>query len=211
MKRGFKGVVITTAASLELARLIMLDSAGLQEEEARYQQRKAKRRGDSSAKTAEPLYTVLDALNSLEFFGRHVNYGEPEQLAEGIKVTFLDAGHILGSASVYLELEENNRRHRMLFSGDLGYGGRAILNAPSAPPKADSVIIETTYGDRLHKQLQPSIEELYEVINETVGRGGNVIIPTFAMERAQEILYFLREGILHGKICLLYTSPSPRD
>ncbi len=200
VKRGFKGVVITTAASLELARLIMLDSAGLQEEEARYQQRKAKRQGAKSSNQIEPLYTVLDALNSLEFFGRHVNYGEPEQLADGIKATFLDAGHILGSASIYLELEESNRQHSLLFSGDLGYGGRAILNAPSTPPKADSVIMETTYGDRLHKQLQPSIAELYDVINETVGRGGNVIIPTFAMERAQEILYFLREGILNSNI-----------
>jgi len=200
VKRGFKGAVITTAASLELARLVMLDSAGLQEEEARYQQRKATRRRSNHDKEIEPLYTILDALNSLEFFGRHVCYGEPEQLAPGIKATFLDAGHILGSASILLELEEGSQRHRLLFSGDLGYGGRAILNAPSFPPKVDSVVMETTYGDRLHKQLQPSIDELYQVINETIGRGGNVIIPTFAMERAQEVLYFLREGILGGKI-----------
>ncbi len=199
VKRGFKGAVITTSATLELARLVMLDSAGLQEEEARYQQRKAKRRrGNSDAKEIEPLYTLLDALNSLEFFGRQAEYGRAEQLAPGIKATFLDAGHILGSASILLELEEGRRQHRLLFSGDLGYGGRAILNNPAKPPRVDTVIMETTYGDRLHKQLQPSIEELYEVINTTIGQGGNVIIPTFAMERAQELLYFLREGV-HSK------------
>ncbi len=94
-----------------------------------------------------------------------------------------------------LELEEAGSRHRLLFSGDLGNSGRAILRDPAPPPAVDTVVMETTYGDRLHKQLQPSIDELYQVINETVGRGGNVIIPTFALERAQEVLYYLREGV----------------
>ncbi len=194
-KRGFTGEVITTAASVELARLVMLDAAGLQEEEARYQMRKARRHGGNHAKKIEPLYTTLDALNSLEYFGRRISYDQPVDLAPGIRVTFIDAGHILGSASILLELEENGRSHRLLFSGDLGYSGRAILRNPATPPKVDTVVMETTYGDRLHKQLQPSIEELYVVINDSLGRGGNVIIPTFALERAQEILYYLREGI----------------
>ncbi len=194
-KRGFTGQVITTAASVELARLVMLDSAGLQEEEARYQMRKARRQGRKPGKNTEPLYTTLDALNSLEFFGRRSSYGKPIQLAPGIRATFLDAGHILGSASVLLELDEDGRHHRLLFSGDLGYSGRAILRDPTPPPPVDTVVMETTYGDRLHKQLQPSIEELCDVINTTIGRGGNVIIPTFALERAQEILYYLREGV----------------
>ena len=199
-KKGFKGSVITTAASVELARLVMLDSAGLQEEEAAYQLRKAKRRRNNLATVTPPLYTTLDALNSLEFFGRRACYNIPEQLAPGIKATFLDAGHILGSASIFLELEENGSKKNVLFSGDLGYSNRAILNNPATPPNVDVVVMESTYGDRLHKQLQPSIEELYSVINETIRHGGNVIIPTFAMERAQEILYFLREGIKHNKV-----------
>ena len=194
-KRGFKGEVITTAASVELARLIMLDAAGLQEEEARYQTRKARRRGGDHDGTIEPLYTTLDALNSLEYFGRRASYGQSLQVAPGIRATFIDAGHILGSASIFLELEEGGQSHRLLFSGDLGYSGRAILRDPARPPEADSVVMETTYGDRLHKQLKPSIDELYDIINETFGRGGNVIIPTFALERAQEILYYLREGV----------------
>jgi len=199
VKRGFTGEVITTAATVELARLVMLDSAGLQEEEARYQQRKARRRGNHDA-DIEPLYTTLDALNSLEYVGRRANYNQPLQIAPGIRATFIDAGHILGSASIFFELEEEGHHHRLLFSGDLGYSGRAILRDPATPPEVDTVVMETTYGDRLHKQLEPSIDELYDVINETVGRGGNVIIPTFALERAQEILYYLREGIQTKRI-----------
>jgi metallo-beta-lactamase family protein len=195
VKRGFQGEIITTAASVELARLVMLDAAGLEEEEARYQARKARRRNARQAKAIEPLYTTLDALNSLQFFGRMADYDKPIQLAPGIRATFIDAGHILGSASILLELEEDGRRHRLLFSGDIGYSNRAILRNPTTPPAVDTVIMETTYGDRLHKQLQPSIHELYDAINTTIGRGGNVIIPTFALERAQEILYYLREGV----------------
>lgn len=204
-KRGFRGEIITTAATVELARLVMLDSAGLQEEEARYQLRKQRRHGGHHGGRIEPLYTTLDALNSLEFIGRRASYNEPISVAPGIRATFIDAGHILGSASILLELEEEGRQHRLLFSGDLGYSGRAILRDPTPPPKVDTVVMETTYGDRLHKQLQPSIEELYAVINKTIGRGGNVIIPTFALERAQEILYYLREGV-ENKVIEHYTS-----
>lgn len=200
VKRGFAGEIITTSASAELARLILLDSAGLQEEEARYQQRKANRRKKYDIAKIEPLYTTLDALNSLDAFGRKVSYDKPLEIAPGITATFIDAGHILGSASIVLELEEEGRQHRLLFSGDLGYCGRAILRDPAVPPPVDTVVMETTYGDRLHKQLQPSIQELYDVINDTMKRGGNVVIPTFALERAQEILYYLREGVENDQI-----------
>lgn len=199
-KRGFTGEIITTAASVELARLVLLDSAGLQEEDARYQARKAKRKHGKHKAATESLYTTLDALNSFEFIGRRAVYDQPMDIAPGIRATFLDAGHILGSASILLELEEEGRAHRLLFSGDLGYSGRAILRDPTTPPAVDTVVMETTYGDRLHKQLQPSIEELYDVVNETIGRGGNVIIPTFALERAQEILYYLREGVKNQQL-----------
>jgi metallo-beta-lactamase family protein len=198
-KRGFEGEIITTAASRELARLVMLDAAGLQEEEAAYQMRKASRHGNHVS-DIQPLYTELDALNCLDCFGRKAFYGKTLQLATGIRATFFDAGHILGSASILLELEENGRTRRLLFSGDLGYSNRAILRNPARPPHADVVIMETTYGDRLHKQLKPSIDELYAAINDTFQRGGNIIIPTFALERAQEILYYLRAGIQEKQI-----------
>ncbi len=197
-KRGFQGEIITTAASRELARLVMLDAAHLQEEEAAWQTRKAARH--HHGKLVEPLYTVLDALNSLDSFGRVAAYRQRLEICPGVHATFIDAGHILGSASIHLELEEGGKKRSVLFSGDLGYNGRVILRDPAAPPAADVVIMETTYGDRLHKQLQPSIEELYAAIDDTFRRGGNVVIPTFALERAQEILYFLHEGVGKGRL-----------
>lgn len=193
VKRGFSGEIITTAASRELARLVMMDAAGLQEEEARYRNRRARRRG-KDAEEVIPLYTTLDALTALDSFGRVARYNEAFELAPGIRVSYFEAGHILGSAIVLLELSESGRQRRVLFSGDLGLGERAILRDPAVPPRADVVIMETTYGDREHKQLQPSIEELYEVIQTTTQRGGNVVIPTFALERAQELLFYLRAG-----------------
>jgi metallo-beta-lactamase family protein len=197
--RGFQGEIITTAASRELARLVMIDSANLNEEEARYRNRRASRHGRHNADTL-PLYTVLDALNALEYFGRTAVYDQALQLAPGIRATFVDAGHILGSANVLLELTEDGAQRRVLFSGDLGLSERPILRDPARPPRADVVVMETTYGDREHKQLEPSIGELYDAINDTLGRGGNVVIPTFALERAQEILYYLREGVESGTL-----------
>lgn len=193
VKRGFGGEIITTAATRELARLIMLDAAGLQEEEARYLNRRASRRG-KSGHVIEPLYTTLDALNALEYFGRTAVHGQPLDLAPGIRATFIDAGHILGSASIVLDLQEQSDRRRLLFSGDLGSSGRPILRDPDMPPAVDLVVMETTYGDRSHKLLEPSVDELFEAINDTVTRGGNVVIPTFALERAQELLFFLHDG-----------------
>jgi len=192
-KRGFRGEIVTTAASCELARLVLLDSAHLQEEEAKYHARKAARHG----KTLEhvgPLYTVADTLNSFDTFGRKVKYGESLQLTPGISATFLDAGHILGSASILLELDEAKRHCRVLFSGDIGSPGHPLLRAAEVPADCNVVVMETTYGDRLHKALDPSVQELYQAINDAFRRGGNVIIPTFALERAQELLYFLRLG-----------------
>jgi metallo-beta-lactamase family protein len=122
------------------------------------------------------------------------------EVATGVRATFIDAGHILGSASIFLELEEQSHKTSVLFSGDLGNAGRALLRTPATPPHAENVAMEATYGDRLHKQLGPSIDELYEAITETFKRGGNVIIPTFALERAQELLFYLSQGIAQGRL-----------
>lgn len=197
-KRGFTGEIITTAASRELARIVMLDAAYLQEEDARWRAKKLARRGKDG--DAEPLYDRLDALNSLEFFGRGARYGQPLELAPGLAATFLDAGHILGSASIRLDLTEHGQTRRVVFSGDIGNSGRPLLRDPTPPPPCDIVVMETTYGDRLHKPLAPSIEELYQAIEDTFRRGGNVIIPTFALERAQEVLYYLHAGVRSGRL-----------
>ncbi|MDE2295085.1 MAG: MBL fold metallo-hydrolase [Gammaproteobacteria bacterium] len=198
VKRGFHGEIVTTAATRELTRIVLLDAAHLQEEDAARRARRHARRGETPA--PEPLYGVLDALNSTERFGRTASYGRKLALAPGIDVTFFDAGHILGSASLFLEVAEHGERRRIVFSGDLGNAGRPLLRDPVAPPRSDVVVMETTYGDRLHKPIGPSVEELYGAIDATFRRGGNVIIPTFALERAQEILYYLREGVERGRL-----------
>jgi metallo-beta-lactamase family protein len=196
IKRGFTGEIVTTAATRELSRLVMLDAAHLQEEEARH--RNHGHHHGKHKQVFEPLYSILDTFRVLDFFGRTAAYNQVIELAPGIRATFLDAGHILGSASIFLELEEAGKQRSVLFSGDLGNVGRPILRNPVTPPKADVVVMETTYGDRLHKPFAPSVQEFYEAVADAFKRGGNVIIPTFALERAQEILYFLREGMEQG-------------
>lgn len=217
VKRGFRGEIITTAASRELARLVLLDAANLQEEESVRRERGRARHGDH--RDTQPLYTVVEALNALDYFGRTAAFTKTLQLAPGISATFIDAGHILGAASIYLELEENGANpgdvktsRRVLFSGDLGNdNGAPLLQAQENLPPCDVVVMETTYGDRRHRSLDLSVQELYAAINDTFARGGNVIIPTFALERAQELLYFLREGreqkILSGSLQVFLDSP----
>jgi len=208
-KRGFEGEIITTGASRELARLVLLDAAQLQEEEARYQRRHKARHGRRHE--TQPLYSVLDALNAFERFGRRAHYEKPMQLAPGVRAIFFDAGHILGSAGVLLELEDGGKKRSVFFSGDIGNSGRPLLREPTTPAQADVVVMETTYGDRSHKKLEPSVDELYDAISDTLRRGGNVIIPTFALERAQELLFYLREGVesnrLPGSLQVFLDSP----
>ncbi len=195
VRRGFRGEIITTAATRELARVVLLDSAHLQEEEAERRSRKAHRRGQRGA---APLYGELDALNAMDLFGRKARYGESMELSDRVRATFEDAGHILGSASIRLEYRSGGASKAVIFSGDLGNSGRPILRDPTSLAHAETVVMETTYGDRDHKPLAPSVQELYAAINETLARGGNAIIPTFALERAQELLYHLREGVEQG-------------
>lgn len=198
VKRGFHGEIITTAASRDLARLVMLDAARLQEEEAHRRGRTSARRGRDG--TAEPLYSTLDALGSLEYFGRAAAYNQALEIAPGLRATFLDAGHILGSASILLEVANGGSRRSVVFSGDLGNAGRPLLRAPVTPAAADAIVMETTYGDRRHRPLDASVDELFKAILDAFARGGNVIIPTFALERAQEILFYLRQGVENSRL-----------
>jgi metallo-beta-lactamase family protein len=195
VKRGFEGEVITTAASRELARLVILDAAHLQEEEAG-----RRHRHGHDVQAAAPLYGVSDADKSLDRFGRTVEYGVPLEIAPGLRATFHDAGHILGSASVLLELGEAGQARSILFSGDIGNAGRPLLRAPSPPAAAEIIVMESTYGDRRHRPFSESLDELQTAVADAFRLGGNVIIPTFALERAQEILYVLSRGIAAGKL-----------
>jgi metallo-beta-lactamase family protein len=198
VKRGFRGEIVTTGASRELLRLVLLDAAHLHEEEALRRARHTPHKGARG--TVSPLYTIVDALHTMDFVGLTAQYGTPMRLAPGITATFLDAGHILGSASILLELAEAGVRRRLLFSGDLGNVGRPLLRSAPPPPPADIVVMESTYGDRLHRPIGPSIDELYQAITEAFQRGGNVVIPSFALERAQELLFVLRTGVETGRL-----------
>jgi metallo-beta-lactamase family protein len=198
-KRGFRGESIATAATHELARLVMLDAAHLQEEEETRSNSHRPPRHGARDKPVQALFTTADTLKNLESFKRSAVYGQPVDLAQGIRATFVDAGHILGSASILLELTEAGRSLRLLFSGDLGNAGHPLLVTPAPPPRADVVVIETTYGDRLHKPMGASVDELYRAVSDTLGRG-NVIIPTFALERAQELLWILNRGIEKSRL-----------
>lgn len=191
-KRGFEGEIICTSATRDLTRLVLLDSAHLHEEEARWRRRKGGRDG--------PLYDTLDALSSLDRFGRTAAYGTPLDIGPGLSATFYDAGHILGSASIAIDVTEGGRRTRLLFSGDIGPRERPLLNPPAPPSDADIVVIESTYGDRDHRSLEASVTEFLDAVNEADSRGGNVLIPTFALERAQELLFYLREGRRDGRL-----------
>lgn len=192
VKQGFKGEILATSATRELAKIVLLDSAHLHEEEAEHEHERARRRGDTPPAA---LYTQTDALLSFDCFKRTIPYDTPLALNDSVTVRFIDAGHIMGSASVVVEVREGAKSRRIVFSGDLGSPGHPIIRDPVPPPEADYVVMETTYGDRLHKSIAESVEELYRAIEESLELGGNVIIPTFALERAQELLYWLREGM----------------
>lgn len=182
VKRGFGGEIVTTAASRDLASLVLLDSAHLQVEEA-------------ERNSEAPLYTPEDVTTTLARFKRTLAYGATTPLGANVKVTLFDAGHILGSASPRFDISENGVNKSIAFSGDLGNAGRPLLRDPSPPVDSDIVVMETTYGDRLHRPIRESVAELVQAVSESLARDGNVVIPTFALERAQEILYFLKAAM----------------
>ncbi|MGH8253787.1 MAG: MBL fold metallo-hydrolase RNA specificity domain-containing protein [Steroidobacteraceae bacterium] len=194
VKRGFRGEIIATAATRELAQIVMQDSAHMSEEDAEWRTRHAR-----DGKPVEPLYTQDDVAAAMRLFGRVAAYGAEIELAPGLRVSYHDAGHILGSAHVLVQVNEDGRMRRVLFSGDIGGAGRPIIRDPD-PPSAEIVLMESTYGDRNHRSPAESVAELVSVIAATIRRGGNVVIPTFALERAQEILYSLRVAIASGAL-----------
>ncbi len=197
-KRGFRGEVISTRATFDLARLVIVDAAHLHEETTG-QTAPASPRADKRP-TKPPLFTLEDAENSLGLFGRAATYRQAMEVSPGVRATFYDAGHILGSASILLELDESGRAATLLFSGDIGNGNRPLLRSPETPNISQFVVMESTYGDRQHRPLAASIFEFYEAVATTIAGGGKVLIPTFALDRTQEILYFVRQGIADNKL-----------
>jgi metallo-beta-lactamase family protein len=196
---GFRGTVYSTPATAEIARITFLDYAHLQAEDAGFKQRRHEREGRKGRYPAVPLYTEQDALASLNRF-RTVDYGKPFRVASGLEATFHDAGHILGSAMVELAATSAGQTRTVIFSGDIGRWDKPILNDPTVFTEGDYVVMESTYGDRLHEDPQDIDTMLTEVIRSTAARGGNVVIPTFAIERAQEVLYHLNRLFLKDEI-----------
>ena len=188
--QGFSGKIVTTRMTAELLTIMLADSAHIQESDAEYQNRKNERAGRA---LVEPLYTMADAMRVQELLQK-VEYGQEVEICEGVKAVFIDAGHLLGSASIRLTLTEGGERRTIVFSGDIGNVDQPIIRDPQyfAEP-ADYVVMESTYGDRNHTEVWSYTDELAEIIDETLGRGGNVVIPSFAVGRTQELLYFIRE------------------
>lgn len=187
VKRGFKGKIITSAPTLELCKIMLPDSAFIQESEAEWRNRKRQRAGKN---TVEPLYTVKDAEASLELFSP-VEYNKLINISPTVTIRIKDAGHILGSAMVEMWIREKGEEFKLVYSGDLGNKDVPIMNDPTVIENADYVIMESTYGDRTHKDTQNKTLALLDIITDTIERGGNVVIPSFAVERTQEILYVL--------------------
>lgn len=194
-KEGFRGRIISTRPTYELARLSLLDSARIMDADASRARRKGRR-----DEPTEPLYDEEDVLDVLDLWQEHLPYNERKTVCEGVSVTMRDAGHIIGSAFLELELAEGERRVRLTFSGDLGNVNKPIIHDPAMPGEADIVMMESTYGGRDHRPFEDSVVELEGVIRETVERGGNVLIPSFAMERAQELLYVIYDAWRSGRI-----------
>lgn len=189
IKNGFRGRIITTRLTAELMRIMLLDSAHIQESDAEYANRKGQRAGRAPV---EPLYTQQDVLDVFRYVTT-CEYGEELALCEGVRAVFTDAGHLLGSASITLSLEENGVKKTVVFSGDIGNVDQPIIRDPQPLTRADYVVMESTYGNRNHTEVWSYTDELAQIIDETLGRGGNVIIPSFAVGRTQELLYFIRE------------------
>jgi metallo-beta-lactamase family protein len=196
VKNGFSQKIYATKATVELCRIMLPDSGHIQEMEIEWRNRKRVRKGQAPV---EPLYTSIDAVNCLANF-QAVNYQEEFKPVPEITVRFLDAGHILGSALIEIYITEGGSTTKIVFSGDLGQKNQPIIQDPSYVSHADYVLIESTYGNRLHEDSEEKVRQLKRMIMETVDSGGNLVIPAFAVGRTQDLLYHIRTLLLRGEI-----------
>lgn len=189
IRQGFRGEILTTRLTGELMNIMLLDSAHIQEQDSEWKSRKAERAG---AEPVDPLYTIEDAQRVGEFL-KTCEYNQVVNLCEGVTVEFVDAGHLLGSAFIIMTITENGVTKKIVFSGDIGNVDQPIIRDPTHIHGADYVVMESTYGDRNHEEVWNYTDDLAQIIDETMARGGNVVIPSFAVGRTQEVLYFIRE------------------
>ena len=201
-KEGFKGPVYATAATADIAKIIMLDSAHIQEEDVKHKLKRHEKEGRTSPFPYEPLYTTEDAEDAVGLLQR-APYEKEVSIADGISAAFFEAGHIFGSTSIKLKITQGEESRTILFSGDVGRWDVPIIRDPAVIGAADYVLVESTYGNRDHKPVADIPDALADVVNQTVERGGNIVIPSFAVERTQELLFHLSNLLNDKRIPLL--------
>jgi len=199
VRQGFHGKIFATGPTAEIAQIVMMDSARLQEEDVEHKKWRHAREGRASPRPLVPLYTDKDAQKASGLF-QTVAFQESINVAPGVTAEFFEAGHILGSASIRVRVGKNGDSRTVLFSGDIGRWDRPIINDPSPCDQADYVLMESTYGDSLHGSDAEITETLERVVKDAISAGGNVVIPSFAIERSQEVLYYLNTLQMAGKL-----------
>jgi metallo-beta-lactamase family protein len=199
VREGFSGKIYCTAATSEIARIILMDAGHLQEEDAEYKRKRHKREGRDSPYPVVPLYTVEDAEACLPLFAP-VKYRQPVQIGDGIEAILYDAGHVLGSSIIKIQVRQDDERRTILFSGDVGRPDRPIVHDPTTFEQADYVLVESTYGDRVHQEHQDTKKAIADVINSAKKAKGKIIVPSFALERSQEVMYYVNELLTEGAI-----------
>jgi len=199
VREGFAGKIYCTPATYDIVQIILMDAAHLQEQDAEFKRKRHQREGRKGPYPEVPLYTANDATASFPRFST-VGYEEPTPLGDGVEATFHDAGHVLGSSMVKVKVSRSGEQKTLVFSGDVGRWDKPMLHDPTIFEEADYILVESTYGDRLHEDQKGIETTLAEIINSTRKRGGNIVIPSFAFERAQEILYYLNKLLLEDRI-----------
>ena len=199
VREGFAGKIYCTHATYDIVQIILMDAAHLQEQDAEFKRKRHQREGRKGPYPEVPLYTANDATASFPRFST-VGYEEPTPLGDGVEATFHDAGHVLGSSMIKVKISQNGEQRTLVFSGDVGRWDKPMLRDPTTFEEADYILVESTYGDRLHENQKGIETTLAEIINSTRKRGGNIVIPSFAFERAQEILYYLNKLLLEDRI-----------
>jgi metallo-beta-lactamase family protein len=196
VKSGYKGPIYATSATADLADVMLQDSGHVQESDVEYVNKKNAQRGEPPV---EPIYTQEDAKEVAQHF-KPVPYDQPFEVAPGVTARLVDAGHILGSAAIVLDIEEKGRKTCLWFSGDIGRRNLPLIRDPILPGRADTLVMECTYGDKPHSDPQEAFDELRQVVSRTLRRGGKVIVPAFAVGRTQELVYDLHQMIDHGEV-----------
>lgn len=199
VREGFRNSIYCTDATTDITRIMLLDAAHVQQQDAENKKRRHEREGRKGVHPELPLYTIDDVEKCLPYLSP-VPYKHTVQLRDGISFTFCDAGHVLGASMIEMKIRTNGEERILIFSGDIGREGRPILNDPTIFDEADYVLTESTYGDRLLEPPDNMYQELVDIVNSTVKAGGNIVIPSFALERSQHLLYYLHKAIEEKKI-----------